>query len=65
MRDDRMQARIFTEHIRNSFNSYKHLCGAALVAQRFGAAFSTGPDAGDRDQVPHRAPCMEPASPSA
>uniref|UniRef100_A0A8C0P4H5 Histidine triad nucleotide binding protein 1 n=1 Tax=Canis lupus familiaris TaxID=9615 RepID=A0A8C0P4H5_CANLF len=38
---------------------------AAWVAQRFNAAFGPGCDPGDRNQVPHLAPCMEPASPSA
>ena len=38
---------------------------AARVAQRFGAAFSPGRDPGDLDRVPHQAPCMGPAPPSA
>ena len=37
--------------------------GAARVAQRLSATFGLGCDPGD--QVPHRASCMEPASPSA
>ena len=38
---------------------------AALVAQRFGAAFSPGPDPGDLGSSPMWAHCMEPTSPSA
>ena len=38
---------------------------AAWVAQWFSAAFSPGPDPGDRDGVPRWTPCMEPASPYA
>ena len=34
---------------------------AARVAQWFSATFSPRPDSGDRDRVPRRAPCMEPA----
>ena len=37
----------------------------ARVAQQFSAAFSPGRDLETRDQDPHRAPCLEPASPSA
>ena len=39
--------------------------GAAPVAQRFSAAFSQGLILETLNQVPRRAPCMEPASPSA
>ena len=38
---------------------------AARGAQRFSIAFSPGPDPGDPGSSLHRAPCMEPASPSA
>ena len=38
------------------------LSPAARAVQWFSAAFSPGCDPGDQDRVPHRAPCMEPAS---
>ena len=40
-------------------------CWAAPVAQWFSAACSRGVILETWDRVPHRAPCMEPASPSA
>ena len=39
--------------------------GAARVAQQFSATFSPGVILETWDQVPRRAPCMKPASPSA
>ena len=45
--------------------SIKYLKGAARVAQRFSAAFGPGVILESQDQVPRRAPCMEPASPFA
>ena len=39
--------------------------GAAWMAQGFSATFSPGVILETRDRVPHRASCMEPASPSA
>ena len=47
------------------FIKRKRKKGPARVAQQFSAAFSPGRDLETRDQDPHRAPCLEPASPSA